>query len=49
MAPEDQASPSSRQHLLKWALILGIIVIAAWLIAYALGIEIYDALLGVTR
>jgi hypothetical protein len=49
MAPENQASPPGNQRLVKWAAILAVVVIAAWLISYVLGVQIYDAAKEVTH
>ncbi|HVX35146.1 MAG TPA: hypothetical protein VHC71_02895 [Hyphomicrobium sp.] len=49
MVQEDRASPSGKQRLVRWALFLGALVVLAWLIAYVLGIQIYDAAVQVTH
>jgi hypothetical protein len=49
MLPEDRASPSGKNRLVRWALFLGAVVVLAWLVAYALGIQVYDAAVQVTH
>lgn len=49
MPQEDRASTSGNQRLAKWAVCLILAAGLAWLGAYLLGEQIYDAVVQVTH
>jgi hypothetical protein len=49
MVDQNQNPASKSSALVKWALILGGIVVLLWLGAYLLGVQIYDAALNLTH
>jgi hypothetical protein len=49
MSQEDRASTSGKRRLVKWAVLLVLAAALAWLGAYILGVQIYDAAVQVTH
>jgi len=49
MSQEDRAVPSGKQRFVKWVVLLVLAAALAWLGAYILGAQIYDAALRVTH
>lgn len=49
MGPDDQISPSGKERLIRWGVILGVAVATAWIVSYLLGVQIYDAAVQVTH
>lgn len=49
MSQDDRASTSGKQHFVRWAVLLILAAALAWLGAYILGVQIYDAAVQVTH
>lgn len=49
MSQDDRASTSGNRRLVRWAVFLIVAAALAWLGAYILGEQIYDAILRLTH